>query len=296
MPRLRATTLITALVLSACSGTAAPTATLAPSLTATATLATPSAVATPSEVALADGVTALEFGCLPTVARCQNMPAATYETWGWAAFLPGLTLTLPAGWSSMEQDAGEFELHQAIDVEAFGEIYFWSDIVPWVDGEERPDLGTTADGFATFLLGDERLTVSEGPTRTFAVRSPDSLGVVGTVEARSFSVIVSEAAETESDVAFDCPAEACIGLLRDPVHWHPGSFELLRDMPTDAGCLCSQAVRLYIADIGRDMAPHTLFIALSTFGADPLATLSNWETQVEPIIDSVLVPYIVVDN
>jgi hypothetical protein len=226
------------------------------------------------------------------------MPAATYETSGWAAFLPGLTLTLPAGWSSAEQDAGEFELHQAADVNAVSEIYFWSDVVAWVHGAPQPELGTTADAFATYLLSDSRLTVAEGPARTLNVRALDSLSTIETVESRSFSVIVSDNAVTDPEVASDCPAEACIGLLTDPVHWEGAApFELLRNMPVDdPDCLCSQAVRLYIASVGSDLDPHTLVIALSTSGADALQALSAWEVQIEPIIDSVLVPSVVVDN
>ena len=109
-------------------------------------------------------------------------------------------------------------------------------------------------------------------------------------------MLVSDTAQTEPDVASDCPAEACISLLTDPVHWQ-GTFELLRDMRTqDPDCPCSQAVRLYVASIGRDLHPHTFVIAMSTFGPDPLASLAAWEAEVEPIIDSILVPYIIVDN
>jgi hypothetical protein len=226
------------------------------------------------------------------------MPADTYETWGWAAFMPGLTLTLPAGWSTFEQDAGEFELHQAADVNAVSQIYFWSDVVAWVHGAPRPELGTTTDALATYLLSDSRLTVAEGPARTFNVRGQDSLSVTGTVQARSFSVIVSNSAVTDPEVAFDCPAEACIGLLTDSVHWAGAKpFELLRNMPVDdPDCLCSQAMRLYVATVGSDLDPHMLAIALSTSGADAVQALSEWEAQVEPIIASVLVPLVVVDN
>jgi hypothetical protein len=310
MLRTPVATLIAALAMTACSSGAVPTAglptpsvppqtavaTTMPPATATPQPSTPSAAPTATDLPLAAGVTALDFGCKDSVARCQNMPAGTYETSGQWAFLRGLTLTLPAGWSSAEQDAGEFELHQGSDANQVNQISFWIDVVPWVNGEARPELGTTADGFADYLLGDTRLTVSEGPTRTFGVRGPDSLSVADTVQARSLSVILSDSATTEPDVAHDCPAEACIGLLTDPVHWQ-GASELLRDMPVDDPvCLCSEAVRLYVASIGRDLFPHTLVIAVATAGADPLQSLAAWEAQVEPIIDSVLVPYIVVDN
>jgi hypothetical protein len=84
----------------------------------------------------------------------------------------------------------------------------------------------------------------------------------------------------------------CIGILSDVTHWEGGTTSLARHGPEGA----SQALRLYIASIGRELHPHTLVVALSTFGLDPLERLADWEAQVEPIIDSVLVPYIVVDN
>ena len=36
--------------------------------------------------------------------------AGTYQTYGRWAFLPGLTMFMPDGWKSTEQDAGEFNL------------------------------------------------------------------------------------------------------------------------------------------------------------------------------------------
>ncbi len=40
---------------------------------------------------------------------CQ-FTAGTYQTYGRWAFLPGLTMSIPDGWNSTEQDAGEFNL------------------------------------------------------------------------------------------------------------------------------------------------------------------------------------------
>jgi hypothetical protein len=300
---LQATTLIAALAIAACSAAPVQRTILPPSTPGNAPIATPpttpSAVATATDATPAGGVIQLEYGC-QGVGRCEDLPAGTYETSGKFAFLPGLTLTLPEGWSAGEQDAGEFELSQSSDPDPriqISEILFWSDVVPWVEGRARLDLGATADELADYLLADERLVVTEAPSRTFGVRGPDDLRPVSSVKARSLSVIVSDSAHTERVHASECPAEACINLLQDPDHW-PGTFELLRNTPADDPLCprCSRAVRFYIADIGSDQDPHTLVIALSTFGLDALESLSDWETQVEPIIASVLVPYIVVNN
>jgi hypothetical protein len=315
MPNSRAAALIAAFALSACGAGAVPTSSAQPatalpiasgSSPATDTVRSPIATessaptATPAAtpVGPAAGVTYLLAGCDSTVARCQDMPAGTYETFGRFPFLPGLTLTLPAGWSAGEQDAGEFSLHQASDPDQANAIFFWSDLVPWVGGSPRPDLGTSADEFADYLLTDERLTVDEGPIRTFRMREPDSLDVAGTVQARSLSVIVSDDAQTDPDLISGCPGQtqACVNVFIDPDHW-PGPASLGRNIDAPAaGCPCSQGWRLYIASIGGELDPHMLVVAVETVGRDPLAALSDWESQVEPIIASVLIPAVVINN
>ncbi|MEO6350376.1 MAG: hypothetical protein ABIP53_06970 [Candidatus Limnocylindrales bacterium] len=252
---------------------------------------TASPIASESPEPSAGGVTLLDYGCRANVARCQDMAAGTYETSGTWAFLRGLTVTLPQGWSSFGQAAGAFELHLATDVGQANQIYFWRDLVPWVDGSAKPELGTTADALADYLLSDRRISVVEGPRRTFNVRELDTVRVADTIEARSFSVIVSDSAETAPGTFGDCPDEACIGIFDDVAHWD-GTVSLTRG--NDQGA--SQALRVYIASIGYPTHPHTLFVVLSTFGVDPLEALAAWEVQVEPIIARVLVTPIVVDN
>jgi hypothetical protein len=249
-----------------------------------------------TQVAPAGDVVQLEVGCEPGLVRCENLPAGTYETSGRFAFLPGLTVTLPAGWSSAEQDAGEFMVHQAADVDQARAIFFWSDLVPWVDGAARLDLGTSASEFAEYLLGDARLTVVEGPSRNFNVRGLDSLAVVGTVLARSLRVIVSASAQPDADLS-DCPHEAaCVNVFIDPDHWgRPANLNRGIDAPV-AGCPCSQAWRLYIASVGGELDPHMFVVAVEAVGPDPLAALSDWEAVVEPIIASVLIPAVVINN
>jgi len=306
MRPLLATPLVAVFVL-ACSGASVPTSTPAPASVSATRLATaelsaptPTAQATTTPFAHVPGITLLDTGCQSDVARCIDMPAGTYETSGTWAFLRGLRVTLPPGWSSGEQDAGEFELHQASDVNAGSEIYFWHDVVPWVDGAARPELATSAESLADYLLSDSRLVVAEGAGRTFTVGSPESLQDAGTVQARSFSVILSDSARTEPNGAFfDCPADACVGFLTDLLHWDGGQAALTRG---DSGCdpECSQAMRLFILSIGPQNHPelraHTLVVALSTYGTDPLAALSAWEAHTDQIVDSVRVPFIIVDN
>jgi hypothetical protein len=246
------------------------------------------------------GITLLDTGCQSDVARCIDMPAGTYETSGTWAFLRGLRVTLPPGWSSGEQDAGEFELHQPRTSTPGARS---TSGTTWSHGwtaPRGPSSLTSAESLADYLLSDSRLVVAEGAGRTFTVGSPESLQDAGTVQARSFSVILSDSARTEPNGAFfDCPADACVGFLTDLLHWDGGQAALTRG---DSGCdpECSQAMRLFILSIGPrnhpELRAHTLVVALSTYGTDPLAALSAWEAHTDQIVDSVRVPFIIVDN
>ncbi|MEO6350088.1 MAG: hypothetical protein ABIP53_05505, partial [Candidatus Limnocylindrales bacterium] len=62
------------------------------------------------------------------------------------------------------------------------------------------------------------------------------------------------------------------------------------------GCPCSQVWRLYVASIGPELDPHMFVAAVEAVGPQPLKRLAAWEAQVEPIIESVLLPSIVVNN
>ena len=120
------------------------------------TSATPSSRPLPSASASPQATPIpLTYGCAPKVARCQNIPAGTYTTAGQYAFLPGLTATIPAGWSSWEQDAGEFNLHQVSDQNANNVLYFWRDMAAvGADGLVAPGVGRTPADLVAFLTSD----------------------------------------------------------------------------------------------------------------------------------------------
>lgn len=252
----------------------------------------------------------LQYGCRPGLARCEDLAPDTYVTAGQYAFLTGLTVTVPEGWSSGEQDAGEFELHLKEDVGRYRELLFWRDMVPWVDGRPAPQLGTSADELASYLLSDPRLSTVEGEPRTFDRYQADG-SIAGSVTARSVTVMI--AADAPKEVP-ECPGSACLDFLGDPYHWGtdhgvgilrgfvPGEAEL-RDL-TAAGilvdgseCPCGNVAMLYIAQLGD---ANTVIAAIATFGPDDpealTAALTAWENEVEPILRTLVLPWGIAAN
>ena len=94
-----------------------------------------------------------------------------------------------------------------------------------------------------------------------------------------------------------CPGEACANPLIDPVHWG-GPFGIALNVKQDPelACPCSHNVRLYFSTIGSPSTPHTFITALVVYGADPAAALSTFQGVVQPILDSVRPPDVVIDN
>ena len=228
---------------------------------------------------------ALEAGCKRALPRCEDLPPGTYELTGEFALLRGLRVTVPGGWSSAEQDAGEFELHQPLDSRNKSdinfEIKFWRDLVPVKNGRaEQSSAPPSADELVSFLLADPPLEVAEGPKRSFALASGAA------VEARSLRVTIADNAANELP---DCPAEACVGFLTDPTHWAPDDSVVVgRGIASDPplACPCSNAYRLYILQHGGG----TIDIAVIAHGKDVLKDLASFEAAIEPIIESIMLP------
>ena len=291
---------VAALILAACDPVASPTAnaTNGAALAATSPGTSQAAPAFTPGPDRPPGVPVnaqpLLYGCEAGIARCENFAPGTYYTAGTWAFLPGLAFTLPAGWSSLSNEAGELAL-RPIDQE-FREIAFARDLVPWVDGKARLDVGSDPESMIAFLRQDSRLVVSE-PERVTLHRIEGSNGRLVDLEAMSVTVVVAPSATTTEAFFADCPGTACVGFMMDPNHWvHP--YGLGRDM-MDGGaeCPCSQFVRLYFASIGYAHHPHTLVVTVGVYGSrDHVSALAEWQSNVQPILDSVVVPFVVVDN
>lgn len=85
-------------------------------------------------------------------APCQ-FEGGTYATFGRWAFLPGLTMGIPAGWYSTAQEAGEFVLEHP----DYGDnaLFFWRDMIPVdLDGSHVADVLSTPRGLTDWFTAN----------------------------------------------------------------------------------------------------------------------------------------------
>jgi hypothetical protein len=253
----------TGLVLSACAGTTGSS-----SRSPSAVAATPIPIGT----ALNECSNGSPCQCAHD-SPCQ-FRGGTYATFGQWAFLPGLTMTIPGGWYSTEQDAGEFNvLHSRYGQ---GGLFFWRDMIPVdLDGNHLVDVPSTPEGLTDWFVANPNLTVTD----------PESVNLGRGTEAITFTFTTAPGAVNPNQDP-NCPdyppgAAVCFPLITDPVHWG-GSWDTAS----------AHAIRLYLASIGPVSSPHLLLVAvLGTVEApstetDPFVELQRIEAAVQPILDS----------
>jgi hypothetical protein len=228
------------------------------------------------------------FGCTDGLARCVDIAPGTYYTAGDWALLPGLTFTLPAGWTSLANEAGELELYPIAGGGA-SDMLIWRDVVPWIDGRAAIEQRADPEAWIARLSNDPRLEASE-PEQVLLGRRMDAR-----LPAIAITVRISQAAANEMA---DCSGVVCIELLSDASHWeHPFSIGLYQ-VEEGFSCPCTNLVRLYFASIGYPSHPHLFVVALQAFGPTPDrdADMARLQAVAQPILDSLIVPTIIVDN
>jgi hypothetical protein len=261
------------LMTAACTGGAArTTASPAPSSSArptptTAAAATPSvAPAEPTPIPIWTGPQYRVPGAPGQCDRptpCQ-FTAGTYQTYGRWAFLPGLTMYIPDGWNSTEQDAGEFNLQNPDFSEGNG-LFFWRDVIPVEpDGTHIMTVQSTVAGITSWLTANHRLRVSD-PMKV----------VIGKGLATTTMVVDVPDGTVNKDHACDfAPKAACFDILTDPAHWD-GAWTVAS----------TESSRYYLATIGPVSNRHLLVVALVAL-ADPAAERLRFEKALAPILDS----------
>lgn len=250
-----------ALIVSACGGT-----------TGSSSGPPSAAVATPIPIGtdLDECSTGAPCHCTPDD-PCQ-FEGGTYATFGQWAFLPGLTMTIPGGWHSKEQDAGEFNvLHTEYGNSG---LFLWRDMIPVdPDGNHLVDVPSTPQALTEWFTANPNLTVTE----------PESVTIGRGIEATTFTFTTAPGARNTDP---DCPdyppgAAVCFGVFTDPVRWD-GSWYTAS----------AHATRLYLASIGPDTSPHLLLVAVlgtiepPSIETDPFVELERIEAAVQPILDS----------
>lgn len=202
---------------------------------------------------------------------CQ-FEGETYATFGRWAFLPGLTMTIPAGWYSTEQDLGEFNLLHPDHGD--NGLFFWRDMIPVaLDGSHITSVPSTPAGLTDWFTTNPNLIVSE----------PEPVTIGHGIEATTFTFTTAPGARNTDPTCPDYPpgAAVCFGLITDPVRW-----------PRAWDTASFHATRLYLASIGPDTSPHLLLVAVlgstlpPSIESDPFVELARIEAAVQPILDS----------
>jgi hypothetical protein len=272
-----------AFVTTACSGSAAapstasiassrpsiaPTAAAVPSPTISSTAPSfqPSARAEPTPIPIWTGpgyrVPGAPGQC-DSQTPCQ-FTAGTYQTYGRWAFLPGLTMYIPDGWKSTEQDAGEFSLFNPDFPDGNG-LFFWRDVIPVEpDGTHIKTVPSTVAAITSWLTANHRLRVSD-PMKV----------VIGKGLATTTMVVDVPEGTVNKDQPCDfAPKAACFNILTDPAHWD-GAWTVAS----------TESCRYYLATIGPVSNRHLLVVALVA-QADPATERLRFERAVAPILDS----------
>jgi len=197
---------------------------------------------------------------------CRLQPG-THVTTGEFGFIPGLTFTVPSGWFSPYHSAGELALERS-DVRHG--IYIGRGAVP-VPGHRGLAVATdgTAAGLAEWISRHPDLVISE----------PEQTTIGAGIDA--VTVLVSVAADAETDDP-DCPTRACVDFITDPVH---------ADFPF--GIPAGEVARLYLADIGDARSPNVLMVNVWSPTDSDLARL---EILAQPILDSLILPVVIINN
>jgi hypothetical protein len=260
------------LTMAACTGgavltTASPAPTSPPRPTPTtvavATASVMPAESTPIPIGTGpqDRVPGAPGQCDP--ARPCQFAAGTYQTYGRWAFLPGLTMYIPDGWKSTEQDAGEFNLQNPDIAEGSG-LFFWRDVIPVEpDGTHITTVPSTVAGITDWLRADHQLVVTD------PIEKDIGKGLAATT-------FVVEVAKGAANKAPECAAvkATCFPILTDPAHWD-GAWVVAS----------TESSRYYLATVGPVSNRHLLMVALVA-QADPAAERQRFEKAVAPILDS----------
>jgi hypothetical protein len=180
-----------------------------------------------------------------------------------------MTLTLPAGWSSTEHDAGELNLVPPGQPD--DRIFVWIDMV--AVKSTGPGHGTTVltkvertpEGLIGWLTSNPDFTVVARPAATTFAGNP----------MRTLTLVASRSAQYGEP---DCPANPrCADLFTRPGLWGTNSY----------GIGGEEEARLSIGTIRTKVASHTLIVNLDAVNHADAAKLS---AVARPILESVQLP------
>jgi hypothetical protein len=202
----------------------------------------------------------------------ENAPctfAAGQYRIGGTGVIPGLQLTLPAGWSSVESNQGELNLVPPGQPDR--RLFFWLGMVavkstgPGHGTTILKNVGKSPAGLITWLTHNH----------DFLVAAPPSNAMIGGVPMQALTVGVSRSARYGDS---GCPADPrCADLFTDPVYWGTNFY----------GISGEEEAALYLGTIRTSSGPQTMIVALD---GPNHADLGRLLTAARPIIESVRLP------
>jgi hypothetical protein len=246
--------LVLGLLLAACQAGGSPQSTNPPGASSSS-----KPVSSPTE-------SVLPSGCSDN-APC-TFAAGQYRI-GDSGVIPGLQLTLPAGWSSVESNQGELNLVPPGQPDE--RLFFWLGMVA---------VKSTGPGHGTTILKN----VGKSPkalidwlthNRDFLVVAPPSKATIGGVPMQALTIGVSRSARYGDP---GCPANPrCADLFTNPIYWGPNFY----------GIGGEEEAALYLGTIHTTSGPQTMIVALDGPNHADVGRLS---TVARPIIESVRLP------
>lgn len=238
-------------ILSACGSTStAPTASASPSRNAPTTPA------------------ALPTDCTDT-SPCR-LAAGTY-TAGPSSVLPGISITVPSGWTSSANDTGA--LHLIPPGYPKDALFILEDMTPVKSSgaghgtTALTAVGSTPHALIAWLTSNPDVLIVAPPT-------PSTFGA--TIKATGVTVGVAQSVQY-GDPA--CPANPrCADLFTRPFVWAKSEY---------LGLAGDEVMRLYVAPVTVDGAPHELLVVLD---ATSSADLGSLIATAQPVLDSLHLP------
>jgi len=198
------------------------------------------------------------------------LAAGTWVTAGDNAFIPGLAVTLPDGWSSHGADHGELDLipsDHPHDV-----IFLWKDVAAIESNGETPQI------LSGVPRTPEGLTASFRKNPDLVVSTPTETTIASGTRALTYVIGISPSA---AYTGRDCPSyPKCANILKNP---DSGSKDFY-------AIGAPEVVRLYLATVGTATDPHMLVIGLDATDAVELVRLT---AVAAPIIASIRLPAVI---
>jgi hypothetical protein len=207
----------------------------------------------------------------------RPIPAGTYTTTAPDGFFPGMTLTIPAGWSSREADNGELALQP--DDRPDDTLLMWKDVRAVVTTNQKGTVGDVLDAVDSSADSLVKWMTSNPDMEILSKAKAATLG--HEINGVQLTLTPSKTVNFADDECPDNPH--CVAILRDPGHWGPEFYAI-------GGAGTS---RLFVTTLPYPGEKHTFWVTLDAVNP---ADLSKFAAEAKPIIDSLGLPETYVAN